>query len=144
MYGGLPRFDFYPRDWILDTRDLTREQKGVYIDLLAAIYARGGPLPHQPNELRSLLGEKSIRVINRIVGELIERGKLHMENGWLFNNRAMEEIEAFHQRRTIAARGGHASKRRARTLAYPPRAGPPGAHQPLSHPDHPEIRGQAA
>ena len=31
---GLSRFDFYPRDWHLDTRDLSNGAKGVYIDLL--------------------------------------------------------------------------------------------------------------
>jgi uncharacterized protein YdaU (DUF1376 family) len=43
--SGLSCFDFYPRDWHLDTRDLGNAAKGVYIDLLASIYARGGPLP---------------------------------------------------------------------------------------------------
>ena len=33
--AGLSRFDFYPRDWFLDTRDLSNAAKGVYIDLLA-------------------------------------------------------------------------------------------------------------
>ena len=35
--SGLSRFDFYPRDWHLDTRDLTNAAKGVYIDFLASI-----------------------------------------------------------------------------------------------------------
>jgi len=47
---GLSRFDFYPRDWHLDTRDLSNAAKGVYIDLLATMYARGGPLPMDERE----------------------------------------------------------------------------------------------
>jgi hypothetical protein len=27
---GLSRFDFYPRDWHLDTRDLSNAAKGIY------------------------------------------------------------------------------------------------------------------
>ena len=46
--SGLSRFDFYPRDWFLDTRDLSDRAKGCYIDLLAATYNRGGPLPYPP------------------------------------------------------------------------------------------------
>lgn len=115
MSGELARFDFYPRDCFPDTRDLTREPKRVYIGLLAAIYARSGPLPHQPNFLHPLLGEKSVRVVHRIVGELIERSKMHLVNGWLVNNLASEEIQALHERQALTARGG------GRFAACPPK-----------------------
>ena len=54
--SGLSRFDFYPRDWHLDTRDLTNAAKGVYIDLLASIYARGGAIPADERELCRICG----------------------------------------------------------------------------------------
>ena len=34
----IPRFDFYPRDWISDTRGLTADEKAAYIDLLAFLW----------------------------------------------------------------------------------------------------------
>ncbi len=112
MSAGLPRLDFYPRDWFLGTRNLSREQRGIYIDLLAAMYARGGPLPYRPEELRALLGEKSVRVVIRVVNELIEKEKIQVVDGDLVNDRALREIEAFRQRLELSARGGNASKRR--------------------------------
>ena len=54
--SGLSRFDFYPRDWHLDTRDLSNAAKGVYIDFLASMYARGGPIPADERELCRICG----------------------------------------------------------------------------------------
>jgi len=66
---GLSRFDFYPRDWHLDTRDLSNAAKGVYIDLLATMYARGGPLPMDEREICRLCGRattRSLRPLGRV------------------------------------------------------------------------------
>lgn len=110
MSGGLPRFDFYPRDWFLGTRELSREERGVYIDLLAAMYARGGPLPYDVEELRSLLGEKSVRVVSRIVQQLIDRGKIQLIDDNLINDRVVREIDAFRCRIAKAEAGRKAAR----------------------------------
>ena len=31
--SGLPWFKFFPKDWFLDTRDLSQRAKGIYVDL---------------------------------------------------------------------------------------------------------------
>lgn len=110
--SGLPRFDFYPRDWFLGTRDLNREQRGVYVDLLAAMYARGGPLPYSIEDLRSLLGEKSARVVRRIVNELIAKKKIRLVDDHLVNDRVMHELQAAWDRMAASAGGGKAARRR--------------------------------
>src|SRR4051812_37947286 len=105
---GLSRFDFYPRDWHLDTRDLSNAAKGVYIDLLASMYARGAPLPNDERELCRLCGCATARSLRPLLGELLDKGKLRLVDGHLINGRAMEEIAKAEHRRAIASSGGTA------------------------------------
>jgi uncharacterized protein YdaU (DUF1376 family) len=105
---GLSRFDFYPRDWHLDTRDLSNAAKGVYIDLLAGMYARGGPLPYNERELCRLCGCATVRSLRPLLDELIRKGKLRVADGFLINGRALEEIAKAECRQAIASEGGKA------------------------------------
>ncbi len=43
---GLFRFDFYPRDWVSGTRELSDRARGVYIDLLCRMYDLGRDLDY--------------------------------------------------------------------------------------------------
>jgi uncharacterized protein YdaU (DUF1376 family) len=105
---GLSRFDFYPRDWHLDTRDLSNAAKGVYIDLLASMYARGAPLPSDERELCRLCGCATARSLRPLLGELLNKGKLKLVDGHLVNGRAMEEIAKFDRHKAISSKGGKA------------------------------------
>jgi uncharacterized protein YdaU (DUF1376 family) len=105
---GLSRFDFYPRDWHLDTRDLSNDAKGVYIDLLCAMYARGGPLPYDEHELCRLCGCATERSLRPLLEELIQKGKLRAADGLLVNRRALEELAKAERRQAIASEGGKA------------------------------------
>ena len=105
---GLSRFDFYPRDWHLDTRDLSNAAKGVYIDLLSAMYARGGPLPGEERELCRLCGCATARSLRPLLQELLDKQKLKLADGHLVNNRAMEEIAKADHRKAVASNGGTA------------------------------------
>src|SRR5437660_9113164 len=104
--SGLSRFDFYPRDWHLDTRDLSNAAKGVYIDLLASMYGRGAPLPSDERELCRLCGCATARSLRPLLGELLNKGKLKLVDGHLVNRRTMEEIARAEHRRAIARSGG--------------------------------------
>jgi uncharacterized protein YdaU (DUF1376 family) len=106
--AGLPRFDFYPRDWHLDTRDLSATAKGIYIDLLSGIYARGGPLPYKERELCQLCGCATARSLRPLLAELISKGKIKVIDGHLTNGRAIEEIGKAERRKAIAKEGGDA------------------------------------
>src|SRR5215831_16365915 len=105
---GLSRFDFYPRDWHLDTRDLSNAEKGVYIDLLACMYARGGPLPMVEKELCRLCGCATVRSLHPLLSQLLEKGKLKVNEGLLTNGRAMEEIAKFKRQTALSSKGGKA------------------------------------
>ena len=110
--SGLIRFDFYPRDWFLDTRDLSVQAKGCYIDLLAAMYNRGGPLPYDEKYLCTLTGHRQVRPLRRLVDELVSKGKIKVIDGHLVNNRVQEELARAQRRQEIAAFGGRAKARK--------------------------------
>jgi uncharacterized protein YdaU (DUF1376 family) len=116
---GLSRFDFYPRDWHLDTRDLSNAAKGVYIDLLASMYARGGPLPAVERELCRLCGCATVRSLHPLLDELIDKGKLKLIEGHLTNGRAMEEIAKAEYQKAVSSKGGKARAARVRAEFEP-------------------------
>ena len=104
--SGLSRYDFYPRDWFLDTRNLSNAAKGIYVDLFSAMYARGGPLPYDEQELCGLCGCKTVRSLRPLLQELIDKEKIHAVDGFLVNNRTMEEIAAVNKKIEDGRRGG--------------------------------------
>ena len=104
--SGLFRYDFYPKDWFLDTRDLSQSAKGVYVDLFSAMYARGGPLPNNERELCRLTGCATVRSLRPLLLELIKKGKIKLVDGHLVNNRTMEEIAKANAKMADGAKGG--------------------------------------
>ena len=62
---------FYPGDWLIDTRRLSLEAKGAWIELIIALWnsETRGVLNTKLSELSLLLGSKTNR-IKRILGEL--------------------------------------------------------------------------
>lgn len=71
-----PFFPFYADDWIAGTVLLSYEEKGFFIDLLAAMWSRRGPIPYEqvPMALRC-----DPRMAKRLLGRLIEHGKLTLD-----------------------------------------------------------------
>lgn len=101
---GVSRFDFYPKNWIGDTRGLSPEARGIYIDLLCLIYSTGGPIAYAKGqdseaELVSTCALKRATSLRRILDELIAKGKLRLIDGHLLNGRAHEELEKIARRR---------------------------------------------
>jgi hypothetical protein len=86
------RFSFYVRDWLSGTRQLTFEERGLYIDLLAMIYERGGRfrMPSEPDFCRMLASDP--RVVRRVLGRLIILGKIEVKDGVISNARAADQI----------------------------------------------------
>lgn len=117
--SGLSRFDFYPRDWFLDTRDLSDRAKGCYIDLLAATYNRGSPLPYDEKYLCKLVGYKQVRSLRHTLDELLSTGKFKVVDGELINNRAQEELATYQRRKEIASAGGQAKAVKFKTGRKP-------------------------
>lgn len=92
-------FPLYPRDWLSGTNDLTPAARGVYINLLCAMYDRGGPLPYDERQFCRIVGCATVRSLRQLLGELIAAGKLSVEDGHLTNARMMAELAKFRSRR---------------------------------------------
>lgn len=78
--SGLPWFKFYPSDWLQGTRELSIEETGLYISLVAQMYDRGGAIEEDHKTLARLFGGNS-RSIKRLLNALVERGKIIRLNG---------------------------------------------------------------
>lgn len=126
---GLSRFDFYPRDWISGTRELSDRARGVYIDLLARMYDIGRPLDYDEKDLCRFLGYRDSRQLLPVINELVTKGKVEIVDGKITNARAAREIEAAQERMDNGRKGGRPRRRNAEC---PPETGTseaPARHQ---------------
>lgn len=87
----LPWFKCYQDLWLDGTRDLTPEQRGIYIDCLCLIYKYDQPLRDDIDWVAHKLHVKP-RVWKRIREELVACGKLVQTADGLTNGRAESEI----------------------------------------------------
>lgn len=99
-----PAFQFYARDFIVSTTELTDEQEGVYIRLLAFAWDRGG-LPMDESRIQRLRPWPD-DVWQRCWPELRDRWVRRGDR--LVNLRQERERTAQEERRKAAAKGGKA------------------------------------
>lgn len=101
-----PAFQFYVRDWLVSTRMLSPEARGVYIDLLAYSWDNDG----LPDDHRALAGLAAIspQKFKRIWRE-IECKWINAEDGVLRNPRQEKQRKALFALREKRAAAGRAS-----------------------------------
>lgn len=109
-----------PVDWNDGTDDLTLEQEAAYLRICHAIYITERAVRDNPFVIAGLL-RCNERKAKRILAELIEAGKLVIEDGHISNRRAVEEVSNRNQTRTerksAGSRGGvESGKARAKAL----------------------------
>lgn len=92
-----PFFQFYPDDWRGGVRHLSLEARGLYIDLLAAMWERKGGLPDDPRWLSTHIGV-DVRVLKRVLPSLISEDKIKRIDGFLSNKRMMIDISRYMRR----------------------------------------------
>lgn len=103
-----------PIDWNDGTDDLTLEQEAAYLRICHAIYITERPVRANGFVIAGLLrcGE---RKATRLLEELVEAGKLVIEDGLIANRRALEEVSTRGrvrvERQSAGSRGGVASAR---------------------------------
>lgn len=83
---------FYPSDWLAGTRELSLEESGLYITLIAMMYERGGPVDLPVDRLARLCGTRP-STLKKILAGLIDAGKLVETEHGLSNARAEKEIK---------------------------------------------------
>jgi uncharacterized protein YdaU (DUF1376 family) len=85
---------FFGGDWLKDTRELTVEERGLYIDCLAYMWDRGEPLPGNDRLAAKLLGMQPLKYAKLLSG-LIAKDKMMRGDDVVFNRRAVRDIQAF-------------------------------------------------
>jgi uncharacterized protein YdaU (DUF1376 family) len=99
-----PAFQFYVRDWIMSTRTLSAEARGVHIDLLAYSWDYNG-IPSDPKALASLVmltPAKFRRVWAELEGRWAEAEKDLLRNPRQERQRA--ELMDLREKRAAAGR----------------------------------------
>lgn len=101
--------DFYAKDWLLDTQRLTLEERGAFIQIVAAIYHRGEAVEFDTQWLSSLLN-CSKRKADSVVTALHEKGFIYItEEGKITQKRAAEELQKAQKRRENAVKNARKS-----------------------------------
>lgn len=109
-----------PVDWNDGTDELSLEQEAAYLRICHAIYITERPIRENWFVIAGLL-RCSDRKAKRLVAELVEAGKLLVEDGHISNRRAMDEVSTRRglsvDRSSAGRRGGiESGKSRAKTL----------------------------
>jgi len=109
-----------PVDWNEGTNSLSLEQEAAYLRICNAIYIAGGPISNNAFVVAGLL-RCNDRKAKRIVSELVEAGKLTIEDGSIGNRRALDEVSARNrltvERESAGRRGGiESGKSRRKSL----------------------------
>jgi len=116
--GKPPAFLFYAADWLTDTAELSKEEKGIYIDLLAYQWINGS-LPTDATRLARLVGvdEAMLQSAWMIIGDKFAQiDDFHNSNRKRYVNPRLEverEIlrERREARRLAGQKGGEASSK---------------------------------
>ncbi len=112
----LPWFKCYQDLWLDGTRDLTPEQRGIYIDCLCLIYKYDQPLRDDVDWVAHKLHVKP-RVWKRVRDELVACGKLVQTPDGLTNGRAESEIV---ERGLVKEMRSKSAKKRPKTSGNDP------------------------
>lgn len=89
----IPFFKFYPSDFMNGVRGLSAQEVGVYTMILCRIYEESGPIEYIPIRLSTYCGMREKTFI-QVAEKLIALGKIYVENGMIFNERAGIEIQS--------------------------------------------------
>lgn len=110
--------DFYAKDWLLDTQRLTLEERGAFIQIVAAVYHRGGAIENDRQYLSSIMN-CSKRKAAALVSALAEKGFICLAQGGAFitQKRAEKELKNAQKRREKAVKNAQKShENHAKTL----------------------------
>lgn len=90
--SGTPYIQFYSDDWLSGTQDLSPEERGVLITIVALTASTGTPPKEDYDRLSRRFGCTKLKA-KKIVKSLMELGKITVEDGRLVNIRAQKETE---------------------------------------------------
>ena len=80
-----------PADWDFGTADLSLEEEAAYLRIVNAIHKHTGPVPDNDRVIAGLF-RTSTRKARSLVNALIEAGKLTIDDGKIWNERARSDL----------------------------------------------------
>ena len=80
-----------PADWDFGTADLSLEEEAAYLRIVNAIHKHTGPVPDNDRVIAGLF-RTSTRKARSLVNALIKAGKLTIEDGKIWNERARSDL----------------------------------------------------
>lgn len=101
--------DFYkmePLRWDRGTDNLSLEQEAAYLRVCNAIYAADQPIAENYRALAGMW-RCNERKAKRLLGELVEAGKVYVEAGWIKNDKAILDVEKRLELRVKRQLAGH-------------------------------------
>lgn len=108
--SGMTYAKFFSSDWRSGCAALTLEEEGLYIRCCAFMYDTGTFIPTSDKEASRLLNVQ-IQKYTKVMGSLVEKGKMIRAQGWIINDRVQRELDKY--RAELAARSLAAQKREA-------------------------------
>ena len=109
-----------PLKWDRGTDDLTLEQEAAYLRIVNAINAADQAIRENYRMLAGMWRCNERRA-KRLLAELVEAGKVTVENGWIINRKAMEDVSMRRELSVKRSSSGHSGgiesgKSRSKTL----------------------------
>ena len=106
------RIDFYPHDWLVETGRLTLEQRGLFITIVALIYANRGAIAHDEGWI-ARAANCSPRLARKVITELAQLDYLQListENGVkVAQKRCEKELNIKRTHLESSSKGGRTS-----------------------------------
>jgi uncharacterized protein YdaU (DUF1376 family) len=101
--------EFYkmmPLHWDRGTDNLTLEQEAAYLRICNAIYAADQPISENHRTLAGMW-RCNERKAKRLLADLIEAGKVYVEDGWIKNDKALNDVSIRLELRVKRQLAGH-------------------------------------
>lgn len=99
------RFDCYPHDWLLDTSKLTPEDRGIYVQIVMLIYARGGHIDNDPKWISGWCNCSS-RLVAASISRLVQMDVIQHSDGIITQRRVGRELKVKRAQIDSGANGG--------------------------------------
>jgi len=99
------RIDFYPSEWLVQTGKMTVEQRGIFIQIVAMIYANRGPIENDPAWIGRAAGCSS-RLARALIAQLLAAGSLQIKGSKITQKRCERELNMKRTHLESSAKGG--------------------------------------
>lgn len=110
--SGVPYIRFFGDDWLSGTQELSLEERGALITIVALIASSGSMASDDYTRTARRFGVTPAKA-KKLINILLDLGKIRIENGKIINDRAQKELkksQEFSQKQSENARGNRSKK----------------------------------